>query len=134
MSKHALTEEKAKSECTVLSDRLQELISAISAAKARPGELVQLQKQISTCVPAVDAIKLAKGSSDKEAVDNAEALQETMDQLLAMLLEFHDKESGMEQFTKEIGSLWLNTDDFKLELTSASLECFFKAAIAGQGC
>lgn len=132
MCKHALTEEKAKSECTVLSERLEELISAIPAAQPRPGELAQLQNKISTCVPAVDAIKLAKGSNDNEAVENAEALQKKMDQLLAVLLEFHDQGSGMEQFPKEIESLWLNTDAIKLELTPASLGCFFKSAVAGQ--
>ena len=134
VSKHALTEEKAKSECTVLCEKLQELIAALPAAKATPGEFAQLQKQISSCIPAVDAVKLAKGSQDKEAVENAEALQKMMDQLLAVLLEFHDKGSGMQQFPKEIASLWLNTDDIKLELPSASLECFFKSAIAGHAC
>ena len=132
VSKHAMTEQKAKSECKVLSEKVESLISALPSAKATSPMLTMLQKQICSCIPAVDAVNLALVSKDEEAVANAQVLRGILDKLHGALGEFHEKEAGVEQVSKEIASLWLNTDNIKLQLSASSLECFFKSTIAGQ--
>lgn len=132
VSKHAMTEQKAKSECKVLSDKVESLISALPSAKATSPMLTMLQKQICSCIPAVDAVNLALVSKDEEAVANAQVLRGILDKLHGALGEFHEKEAGVEQVSKEIASLWLNTDNIKLQLSASSLECFCKSTIAGQ--
>lgn len=132
VSKHAMTEQKAKSECKVISEKVESLISALPSAKATSPMLTMLQKQICSCIPAVDAVNLALVSKDEEAVANAQVLRGILDKLRGALGEFHEKEAGVEQVSKEIASLWLNTDNIKLQLSASSLECFFKSTVAGQ--